>query len=397
MKSEVPVALLFSLLCWNGGLRADGRTEQADGPSITFGIVHEGAIYASNLSLSVCRGDVFGKEIRIYQINQGIQLSGIHESIDFPPRWKIGGGALKFVDASPSPLPGARKRDLLTFNIPLTSIDQVITDQQSTQPASSLGPREVKVFEFSALLEDERRNDNRRNILDYTYEAVRRFVSHRDKVTTPDPPFADYEFFYDLLPVKKGPCDFVVLASEPLQEEIELTRKDTIFPLSNTGKWQNAKEPLKPMLGFWHKNEGGQWALVDKVKNPCFNERFHVFPDGTTYYFVTDSGKVYVSKKPDKGERKLEEVWIDKKRPINGAITDTASGKTFLFGAEGNDSPKLFYFELSEKPELCEFERKSLVDTKLLPPLDIPTTYAHLLAADKKIKIEPKPEPKPKP
>ncbi len=162
-------------------------------------------------------------------------------------------------------------------------------------------------------------------------------------------------------------------------------------------QWNQVKEALKPMLGFWHLDERGQWALVDKVKNPCFNERFHVFPTGTAYYFVTDSGKVYISKKPDKGERTIEEVWIDKKRPINGAITDTASGKTFLFGAELIDSPKPFYFELSEKPQLCPFERRPLIDKSLPRSLDISLSYAKVLLADKKIKIEPKPEPKPDP
>ena len=42
-----------------------------------------------------------------------------------------------------------------------------------------------------------------------------------------------------------------------------------------------------------------------------------------------------------------------------------------------------------------EFEAKALVREKVPEPLQTVKAYAHLLAADKKIKIEPKPEPKP--
>ncbi len=112
---------------------------------------------------------------------------------------------------------------------------------------------------------------------------------------------------------------------------------------------------------------------------------------------MTDSGKLYVARKPDKGERKLEEVWVDKKRPIHGAITDTASGKTFLFGAELADSPQFFYFELSDKPEICKCDRPKLIDKRLPRSLDVSISYARILVADKKIKVESKAQPKPDP
>jgi hypothetical protein len=292
-------------------------------------------------------------------------------------------------------------RTIDIYSISFTAIEKQLAKQRRGDARGKadevLSPESVEVYEGVA-------EDKAHNLLDIVSAAITQYVNARDRVTTGNNPFSNYEFFYDLIPTNGGACDCVVIASESLQQEIEGLRKesvdkrkagDKLFAADYSRKWERTKEPMKPMMGFWHKDDRGQWALVESIKNPCFNERFHAFVQGTSYFFVTDSGRVYVAKKPETGERKIEEVWLDKKRPINGAITDTASGKTFLFGAASNDSPKMFYFELTEKPQPVEFERKALVDKKLLPPLDIPVAYAHVLLAEKKIKLETKPEPKP--
>ncbi len=118
------------------------------------------------------------------------------------------------------------------------------------------------------------------NLIWYMYECMRNYVNYRDKVYDDKYPFSHYEFFFDLVLEKPGACRYFVLASEGLQLNIEEVRKDSIGkpPLKGTtghpaaingsSAWEHAKDPRKPMLGVWQKDKRGQWALVDKIKDP---------------------------------------------------------------------------------------------------------------------------------
>jgi len=377
------------------------------------GIVHQGGAFASDTSLTIYQSQLSGKAPEVNRITAS--LINAEPSSDFPPRWKIGYGELMLANASPPIFknPGWRRKDFFAFGIPVSAInDRIARNKDINNGSGHSGPIIATEYEFGNATNGVW-CDHDYYLLDAIYSDIRSYVMDEisERKVVNDPPFSKVEFFYDILPVKAGASDCVVLASEAIQEDIEATRKNSIgkrpmsgmskHPATNgTRKWREAKEPLKPMLGVWHKDERDQWALTEQIKDPSFNERFHVFVQRTTYFFVTDSGKVYLSKKPEKDERKLEEVWNKRDQPIVGAITDTASGKTFLFGRKGKadaKDAKMFYFELSEKPELVDFTADVLVHKKMPEPLETVMSYAYLLIADKKIKIEPKPEPKPDP
>jgi hypothetical protein len=104
------------------------------------------------------------------------------------------------------------------------------------------------------------------------------------------------------------------------------------------------------------------------------------------YYFVTDSGKAYIARKPFAGERRLEPLWTDKREPIHALIEDAERGKTYAFGREALNSqarnlqPRFFYFELSEKPELHYFDGKDLRIVDAPAAAQNVFMYARLLA-----------------
>jgi hypothetical protein len=146
------------------------------------------------------------------------------------------------------------------------------------------------------------------------------------------------------------------------------------------------------MLGVWHYDTRRKWALVDQLKNPPFNERFHAFVKGTTYFFLTDSGKVYMSMKPEKGERKMESLWDNDKYPITAALEDADTGKVFLFGKahKGDMLGKDFYWELDETVRRVDYDPSAVKPIKTVQPLKTVMEYARFLADEKKIKLEKK-------
>jgi hypothetical protein len=114
-------------------------------------------------------------------------------------------------------------------------------------------------------------------------------------------------------------------------------------------------------------------------------ERFRVFGKGRTYYFVTQSGRLYCSPKPPgKGSRKAEALWNDEKSPIRGVICDTASERTFVFTEPAKKGGERVYLELAEKIETRPYERVPVEGVK--EPLKTVMEYAQVLVKDKRIK-----------
>jgi hypothetical protein len=62
-----------------------------------------------------------------------------------------------------------------------------------------------------------------------------------------------------------------------------------------------------------------------------FSEPFQVFGDDSTWYFLTQSGLLYVSRRASGESRKVELLYGTKPLPLLCLITDTASGRTFAF------------------------------------------------------------------
>jgi hypothetical protein len=139
----------------------------------------------------------------------------------------------------------------------------------------------------------------------------------------------------------------------------------------------------------WNKKEAawgeGKWS-VGETFPVVFHEPFQVASHGEDYYFLTASGKVYRSPKPEKGkERKTEAVWEDAKRPVVAIMQDADAKKSYLFCKPDKDGTGV-YFELSAKPAECPYDAKRIKPGKPDDPLPAVLGYAKILLADKKIK-----------
>jgi hypothetical protein len=119
-----------------------------------------------------------------------------------------------------------------------------------------------------------------------------------------------------------------------------------------------------------------------------FKEAFQVFGKDGTYYFVTQSGKLFWSPKPgSKGARKAASLWTDEKSSIRAVISDTASERTFVFTEPAKKDAKdgqRVYFELAQKIETKPYDRVPV--DGLTEPLKTVMEYAQVLVKDKKIK-----------
>lgn len=138
-----------------------------------------------------------------------------------------------------------------------------------------------------------------------------------------------------------------------------------------------------------------RWTeLEEESFASAFNEPFQVFGDESTWFFMTASNKLYVSRKLEKGVRKLEPYWKDGDSPIKALITDAGSNKTFVFTEPAKDAKngRAVYFQLADKPEPKPYTLKSVEDPKLPKSLRVVLEYAQVLVTDKQIKEPAKPK-----
>jgi hypothetical protein len=153
-------------------------------------------------------------------------------------------------------------------------------------------------------------------------------------------------------------------------------------------------KPLWSMTAYDFKGEWdakkkewgeGKWGKGEPIAVD-FEEPFQVVARGDDYYFVTASGEVHRSPKPDEGkERKAEVAWDDDKRPVVAFIQDLDSGKNFVF-CKPDKGGKGVYFELAPKPEPCPYDGKDIMPARPHDPLPAVLGYAKVLLADKKVK-----------
>ncbi len=110
----------------------------------------------------------------------------------------------------------------------------------------------------------------------------------------------------------------------------------------------------------WEMEWGNEEKEVERFKVP-FQEAFTVFVRDKDYYFVTESGNVYLARSPAKmeDERKIEKVWDGKRNPVHVLITDASNDKVYCF-VEPSEKDKQdedrVYFELSAKPETMKYK-----------------------------------------
>jgi hypothetical protein len=101
----------------------------------------------------------------------------------------------------------------------------------------------------------------------------------------------------------------------------------------------------------WRVGDGR--ANLREVKSN-FDGDFTAYRVGKAYYFLTDTGKLYTLPNDPKA-KELTEVWADPKRRLLGCIQDV-DGKT-VYAIVRGEGGKRSWFELSEKPELHDYER----------------------------------------
>jgi hypothetical protein len=124
--------LLVGLLGWVALWRDEKKVAQ-EVCGLRIGVVHAGAVYATDSSLAVYRGQAIGAELRVCRIAPADPLGQVSESLDFPPRWKLGNGMLMFVNANPQEgrsRYGYHARAFYTYGIPLAQIDKRLADER---------------------------------------------------------------------------------------------------------------------------------------------------------------------------------------------------------------------------------------------------------------------------
>jgi hypothetical protein len=148
------------------------------------------------------------------------------------------------------------------------------------------------------------------------------------------------------------------------------------------GKSQKRTDPEAALPIQWTELKGEAFA-------PEFLEPFQVFGDERTWFIMTESGKLWVSRRPGKGQRLFYLYWIEAESPIRALLTDTASGQTFAFTepVKGATEGRAVYFALADKPDPRPYQRKPVNRGNLSPALKAVLEYAQVLVADKRIQM----------
>jgi hypothetical protein len=149
----------------------------------------------------------------------------------------------------------------------------------------------------------------------------------------------------------------------------------------------SGKSGKQGVLG-WKVNYGDEDKEIESFNSP-FKEPFTAFIHDKDYYFVTESGSAYLSCAPGKGERKVEQIWDGKSRPICALITDAAADRVYCFvDPTTKDKPdeERVYFELTAKPERRPYKVKKIEGVKIDDTLKSVLEYAHVLRDDKRLK-----------
>ena len=110
------------------------------------------------------------------------------------------------------------------------------------------------------------------------------------------------------------------------------------------------------------------WKAVSDQRKPqtidsAFTEDFYVFKREADYFFVTQSGKLYIAPPPKKGEksRSMKALWDEAKRPIVAVLSDADNDKVWLFAKDKTDGAKRdLYFQIKETIQTQSFDPAEL-------------------------------------
>ncbi len=213
--------------------------------------------------------------------------------------------------------------------------------------------------------------------------------------------FPEQQLYYDYLPIsEKALQTFVLTNLRGRIERIPAKPDEGKHRIAHVTA-EEAKTPkwsltIYTTAAVWDKNKGKwmweYWKPGESLP-VLFQEPFQAVGQAETYYFITASGKVYISKKPEKGkERTMEAFWTDKEQRVIAFVTDADQERTFVFTKNQKQGEKNVYFELTDKPKPLPYNLADVKPPKeVSEPLKTALPYANILLAAGKIKV-----PKPK-
>jgi hypothetical protein len=149
------------------------------------------------------------------------------------------------------------------------------------------------------------------------------------------------------------------------------------------GKAQRAESDLHEWDTTWAERK------ADSFPAPP-GEPFLAYGDKDTWFLLTPSGKLYLSRKPARGRRRtLVPFYADEGAPLRALLTDCATGRTWAFAAPvprlaGKRKP--FYFELAEGARRRPYVLRPVKEAGLPRELATLLPYARVLRAAKLIK-----------
>jgi hypothetical protein len=118
-----------------------------------------------------------------------------------------------------------------------------------------------------------------------------------------------------------------------------------------------------------------------------FSESFHVYGSDDSYYFLTQSGKLFVADRLAGGLRRAQVVWDDAEQPLVTALTDVDSDKTYLFS--GKRDANAFYFALGRGRGTQHFFSASVIQpSDADEPLKTVSECIQVLVAEKKVRAD---------
>jgi len=125
----------------------------------------------------------------------------------------------------------------------------------------------------------------------------------------------------------------------------------------------------------WETEWADRKAVADE-RNPetidsAFTEEFYVFNRDADYFFVTQSGKLYLAPPPKKGEnsRTMKALWEDPKQPIVAVLEHADQKKVWLFANDKNPGAKGdLFIEMKEDIHAEAFDPAKLKPVELKVP-----------------------------
>jgi hypothetical protein len=157
-----------------------------------------------------------------------------------------------------------------------------------------------------------------------------------------------------------------------------LTKKSTYIEIWDTESRFNEKKKE------WETVAGER--NLERLKS-AFSEDFHVFMRGDDYYFLTQSGKLYMAPPAKKGEksRTMKSLWEGDNFPIVAIIEDADNDKVWLFTkCKRKDTTNAVFFEMEPLIKTQQFDHAKLAPVKVEGRAKALLEYLPLIRAEKK-------------